>query len=87
MMRSRMSRALFPNPLQVPMSRVVKKKSIGAAMRGVTVMANDVARQRVCSEWVGYMKCQPTQCRPPNMTPKRAKTTIRDQRSLFVTGA
>ena len=87
MMRSRMSRLLLPNPLQLPMSRVVKKKSIGAAVRGMTVMANDVARQRVCSEWVGYIKYQPTQCKPPNMTPKRAKTTIRDHRSLFVTGA
>jgi len=31
----------------------------------MTVMTKDVARQRVCSEWVGYLKYQPRQCSPP----------------------
>ena len=35
------------------MSRVPKVKS---TMRGIIVMANEVARQRACSEWVGYSK-------------------------------
>jgi len=86
-MRSRMSRALRSNFWQELMSRVARRKSIGATMSGITVMANEVARHRVCSEWVGYSKYQPMQCKPPNMTPKRAKTTIRNQRLLFVTGA
>jgi len=42
---------------------------------------------RVCSDRVGYSKCQPMQCIPPKMTPNRAKTAIHDQQSLFVTGA
>jgi len=32
-------------------------------------------------------KYQPTHYRPPKMTPRRAKMTMRDQRSLFVVGA
>jgi len=91
MMRSRARRAVRSKVSQDLMSRlqrrVAKRRSIGATMRGITVMAKDVTRQRVCSEWVGYSKDQPMQCRPPKMTPKRAKTAIRDQRSLFVTGA
>jgi len=82
-----MSRALRSNPWQVLMSRAARRKSIGATITGMTVMAKEVARQRACSEGVGYLKDQPMQCSPPNMMPKRAKTTIRDQRSLFVTGA
>ena len=44
-----------------PMVTMERKKSIGATMRGMTVMAKNVARQRVCSERVGYliMKYQP----------------------------
>jgi len=90
-MRSRMSRAVRSNFSQELMarlwSRVAKRKSIGATMSGMTVMAKDVARQRVCSERVGNLKYQPMQCKPPKMTPKMAKATIRDQQSLFVTGA
>ena len=86
-MRSRVSKALRSNILQVLMSRLARRKSIGATMSGMTVMTNDIACQRVCSEWVGYLRYQPTQCSPPKMTPKKAKTTIRDQRSLFVMGA
>ena len=91
MMRSRARMAVRSKVLQYLISWVrswvAKRRSIGATMRGITVMTKDVARQRVFSKWVGYSKNQPMQCRPPKMTPKRAKTTIRDQRSVFVVGA
>ena len=50
MIRSSMSSALRSNLWQLLMSRVARRKSIGATMRGMTVMADDVARQRACSE-------------------------------------
>jgi len=88
MIRSRVRRAVSSKDLMSRFwSRVANRRSIGATIRGIAVMANDVACQRVCSDWVGYLKYQPMQCSPPKMTPKRAKTTIRDQRSLFVMGA
>ncbi len=91
MRRSKVRRAIRSKVSQDLMSRVrsrvAKRKSIGATMRGTTVMADEVACHRICSEREGYLKFQPMQCRPPNMAPKRAKATMRDQRSLFVTGA
>ncbi len=83
MRRSKVRRAVRSNVSQDLMSRVrsrvAKRTSIGVTMRGTTVMADEVACQRICSEREGYLKFQPMQCRLPNMAP------IRDQRSLFVT--
>ena len=91
MTRSRVRRAIRSKISHDLMSRarrrLVKRKSIGATTRGITVIAEDVARQRVCSELVGNLKYQPMQWRRPKMTPKSAKTTMRDQRSLCVLGA
>ena len=92
MIRSKNKRATFSNAGQDLMSpcmwrRVARMKSIGATMSGIAVMATDVDRQRDCSGWVGNSKFHPTQCSPPKMTPKRANTTMRDQRSLDVLGA
>ena len=54
MVRSKVRRAVRSNLSQESMSqvrrRVAKRKSIGATMRGMTVMAVEVARQRVCSD-------------------------------------
>ena len=91
MTKSKDRRATFSNFPHESMSRmrrrVARMKSIGATMRGIAAMATDVDRQRDCSEWVGNLKFHPIQCNPPKMTPKRANTTIRDQRSLCVLGA
>ena len=91
MIRSKVKRATFSSVSHELMSRirrrVAKRKSIGATMTGIAAIARDVDRQRVCSEWVGNLKFHPIQCSPPKMTPKRANTTIRDQRSLRVVGA
>jgi len=50
------------------LSRVPKVKS---TIRGIIVMANEVAHQRACSEWVGYSKYQPMKCRPLSMKGRR----------------
>ena len=49
-MRSRMSSVLRSNFWQELMSRVANRKSIGATMRGMTVIVKDEARQTVRSE-------------------------------------
>ena len=59
MMRSTVRRTIrsnFPEDLML-----AKRKSIGATMRGMTVIAKDVALQRICSKKVGKLKFQPMQ--------------------------
>ena len=88
MTRSTVRRATSFSDVMFRVRRGVgKRKSIGAIASGIVAMATDVDLQRDCSEWVGNLKFHPIQCTPPKMTPKRANTTIRDHRSLFVLGA
>ena len=53
-------------------------KSMGATTSGMAETTNDVYRQRNLSEWVGKTKFHPKQCIPPKITPKMAKTTMRE---------
>ena len=57
---SNILRTAFGHDSEV-ISRAARRKSIGATTRGMKVIAKDVARQRVFSEWVGNLKFQPMQ--------------------------